>query len=63
MVGIDEIEAEDWTLNISRYVMPPIGEEIPLLPEAVVAFKLALADARTAEDQLREMLTEGGWLS
>ena len=28
VVGLDEIESEDWTLNISRYVLPPIGNEI-----------------------------------
>ena len=59
---LDEIEKEGWTLNISRYVLPPIGEDIPPLPEAVAAFKTALADARAAEDQLRKVLTEGGWL-
>jgi type I restriction enzyme M protein len=63
MVGLDELKAEDWTLNISRYVLPPIGEEIPPLPEAVAAFKQALAEARAAEDRLREVLTEGGWLT
>ena len=57
-----EIEKEGWTLNISRYVLPPIGEDIPPLPEAVAAFKAALADARAAEDDLRKVLTEGGWL-
>ncbi len=41
---LDEIKAEDWTLNISRYVLPPIGEDIPPLPEAVAAFKQALAE-------------------
>jgi type I restriction enzyme M protein len=45
-----------------RYVLPPIGEDIPPLPEAVDAFKTALADARAAEDHLRKVLTEGGWL-
>ena len=30
VVGLEEIESEDWTLNISRYVLPPIGDEIPL---------------------------------
>ena len=59
---LDEIEKEGWTLNISRYVLPPIGEDIPPLPEAVEAFKTALADARAAEDHLRRVLTEGGWL-
>lgn len=32
------------------------------LPEAVEAFKTALADARAAEDHLRNVLVEGGWL-
>jgi type I restriction enzyme M protein len=63
VVGLDDIKAEDWTLNISRYVLPPIGEEIPPLPEAVAAFKQALAEVRAAEEKLRETLTEGGWLS
>jgi type I restriction enzyme M protein len=63
VVGLHEIKAEDWTLNISRYVLPPIGEKIPPLSEAVAAFKQALAQARAAEDQLREVITEGGWLS
>ncbi|MDA9856230.1 type I restriction-modification system subunit M [Paracoccaceae bacterium] len=59
---IEEIKKEGWTLNISRYIPPPIGEDIPPLPEAVDAFKTALADARAAEDHLRKVLTEGGWL-
>ena len=32
------------------------------MPEAVAAFKEALAECRVAEDRLREVLTEGGWL-
>ena len=63
VVGLDEIKGEDWTLNISRYVLPPIGEEIPSLPEAVADFKQALSECRVAEDNLREVLTEGGWLA
>ena len=59
---LDEIKKEGWTLNISRYVLPPIGQDIPPLPEAVEAFKTALADARVAEDHLRKVLVEGGWL-
>jgi type I restriction enzyme M protein len=62
VVTLDEIEQEDWTLNISRYVLPPLAEDIPPLPEAVAAFKQALADARDAEDHLRNVLTDGGWL-
>ena len=59
---LDEIKDEGWTLNISRYVLPPIGEDIPPLPEAVAAFKEALIEARAAEDHLRTVLTGGGWL-
>ncbi|MCG2795242.1 MAG: type I restriction-modification system subunit M [Actinomycetia bacterium] len=62
VVTMDEIEDEGWTLNISRYVLPPIGEDIPPLSEAVVAFKEALGEARAAEDHLCTVLTEGGWL-
>jgi type I restriction enzyme M protein len=61
VVTLREIKAEDWTLNISRYVLPPIGEDISPLPEAVAAFKRALAEARAAEDRLRGILSEGGW--
>lgn len=35
---------------------------MPLLPEAVAAFKQALAEHRAAEDRLRRMLEETGWL-
>ena len=59
---VDEIKNEGWTLNISRYVLPPIGEDIPPLPEAIEAFKSALAEARAAEDQLRKVLVDGAWL-
>lgn len=63
VVDLSEIEKEGWTLNISRYVLPPIGADIPPLPEAVAAFKEALARCREAEDQLRRVMHEGGWLS
>lgn len=62
VVTLEEIEDEGWTLNISRYVLPPIGEDILPLPEAVAAFKDALTEAREAEDHLRTVLTDGGWL-
>ena len=62
VVTLDEIEKEGWTLNISRYVLPPIGGDIPPLAEAVAAFKSAHDDAHVAEDHLRKVLTDGGWL-
>jgi type I restriction enzyme M protein len=62
VVSLDEIKKEGWTLNISRYVLPPIDADIPPLPEAVEAFKTAVAEARAAEDRLRTVLAEGGWM-
>ena len=62
VVSLDDIKAEDWTLNISRYVLPPLQEDIPPLPEAIAAFKDALARCREAEERLTQVMTEGGWL-
>jgi type I restriction enzyme M protein len=62
IVSLDDIKAEDWTLNISRYVLPPLQEDIPPLPEAIAAFKDALIRCREAEDRLSKVMTEGGWL-
>ena len=63
MVSLKEIEKEGFTLNISRYVLPPIGADIPPLPDAVAAFKESLQKCREAEDNLRRVMQEGGWLS
>jgi type I restriction enzyme M protein len=62
VVTLDEIEAEDWTLNISRYVLPPLQEDIPPLPEAIAAFKEALSRCREAEERLAKVMAEGGWV-
>ena len=62
IVSTEETEREDWTLNISRYVLPPVGEDIPALPEAVAAVKQALEEARAAKDRLRRVLEDDGWL-
>jgi type I restriction enzyme M protein len=57
-----EIEKKNWTLNISRYVDRPVADAIPALPQAVEAFRAALTDSRAAEERLRKVLIEGGWL-
>lgn len=62
VVTVEQIAAEEWTLNISRYVLPPVGEDVPPLPEAIADFKEALERVRMAEDELRRVMTEGGWL-
>jgi type I restriction enzyme M protein len=58
VVSLREIGEEDWTLNISRYVLPPIGEDIPPLDVAIQDFKAALEKAQTAELKLRRMLND-----
>jgi len=62
VASVEEIAAEDGTLNISRYVLPPIGEDIPSLDDAIADFKSALARVRKAEANLRQVMVEGGWL-
>jgi len=62
IVSLDDIKAEDWTLNISRYVLPPLQEDVPPLPKAIAAFKDALIRCRQSEDRLSKVMTEGGWL-
>jgi type I restriction enzyme M protein len=62
IVTLDDVKSEDWTLNISRYVLPPLQEDIPPLPEAIAAFKDALTRCREAENRLATVMAEGGWL-
>jgi type I restriction enzyme M protein len=63
VVSLAEIAAEDWTLNISRYVLPPIGADIPPLNVAIDEFKAAWERAQEAESKLRTLLDEDGWLN
>lgn len=62
IVSTDEIKAEDWTLNISRYVLPPLNDDIPPLPQAIEDFKAALERCREAEARLEKLMVDGGWL-
>jgi type I restriction enzyme M protein len=62
VVSLGEIEQEDWTLNISRYVQPPVADDIPPLDVAITDFKTALERAKAAEDHLRELLRQSGLL-
>jgi type I restriction enzyme M protein len=60
VVSLKDIREEDWTLNISRYVLPPAGEAIPPLDVALADFKAALERARQAEERLRDVLRANG---
>jgi len=62
LVSLEEIRQEDWTLNISRYILPPAGEEIPPLEEAVADFKAAWERAQEAERQLKRLLVKNGFM-
>ena len=62
VVTLDEIKAEDWTLNISRYVLPPLQEDILPLPDAIAAVKDALTRCRESEERLAKIMAEGDWL-
>ena len=59
---LGKIKAENWTLNITRYVLPPLQGDISPLPEAIAAFKDALTHCREAEERLALAMAEGGWL-
>jgi len=61
-VSLSEIAGEDYTLNISRYVLPPLGEDIPPLETAIEDFKVAWEKAQDAEAKLRKILIENGLL-
>lgn len=63
VITLDQIEDEKWSLNISRYVQPTKGEEVPPLLDARAAFTQALSECRVSEERLRTALTEGGWLA
>jgi type I restriction enzyme M protein len=62
VVSLDEIEAEGWTLNISRYVLPPLGDDVPSLRDAIIAFRESLDACHVAENHLRKVLTSAGWI-
>lgn len=63
VASLEDIKAEGWTLNISRYVLPPLEEDIPFLPEAAATFNDALAECQSTENHLRKVLESGGWLA
>lgn len=63
VVGLDEIERNDWNLNISRYVVPALEEETISVADALANLKDALAEAYAAEDRLKALLRERGLLA
>ena len=60
LATLDEIEGNDWNLNIPRYVEPIAQAETMTVDEAVSNLKQSLNEAYTAEDRLRGLLKEAG---
>lgn len=63
VVSIDEIQENDYNLNIPRYVEPVIEEESLSVEEAVANLKASLEAAYAAEDRLKALLKREGLLS
>lgn len=60
---LEEVAANDYNLNISRYVEPVSDEEEISVDEALANLKAALVDAYAAEDRLKALLKEAGLLT
>ncbi len=62
VVSVGELAKAGWSLNISRYILPPGKLEIQPLPDAMRQLKTELTRCRDAEAQLRKALIGGGWI-
>ena len=62
VVDLAELEENDWTLNISRYVLSVLKEDSMTLDEAMINLKESLNDAWEAEERLKKLLGEAGLL-
>jgi type I restriction enzyme M protein len=62
VVTLDEVNANDGNLNITRYVERPIENDTISVEEAVASLKSAIDEAYAAEDRLKELLREVGLL-
>jgi type I restriction enzyme M protein len=58
VVDLTEIEANDWNLNIPRYVEPILEEETITVAEALEELKSAMDDAYQAEERLKLLLRQ-----
>ena len=62
VVDTSELENNDWSLNIPRYVPPVLEEDTTTLDEAKTNLKESLNVAFGAEERLKELLEEVGLL-
>ena len=58
VVGIDEIKANGYNLNIPLYVEKEMTDNLPTLEEAKAQLKIAVAEAQEAEERFIHLLNE-----
>lgn len=59
---LEEIEGNDWNLNVPLYVAPLENNDTPTLAEALTEFERSYAEVEKAEERLRELLRKRGLL-
>jgi type I restriction enzyme M protein len=59
---LDDIRSQDYNLNISLYVEPVIEEDTTTVAEALADLRKAAAECETAENRLKQLLSESGAL-
>ena len=62
VAGLEQIETNDFNLNIPLYVEKKIEDNLPSVEEALKSLKQAFEDAVKAEDKMRDKLKEFGLL-
>ena len=62
VVTLEEIAANDYNLNIPRYVEPKVDQEILTVEEALQRLQASAAAAFAAEDKLVAILKREGLL-
>jgi type I restriction enzyme M protein len=60
LVPLDEIQQNDWNLNIPRYVEPVVETETLTVAETLANLKTSLDAAHAAEDRLKTLLAKEG---
>ena len=60
LVSLDEIQQNDWNLNIPRYVEPVVEAKTLTVADALESLKTSLDAAYAAEDRLIQLLENSG---
>jgi type I restriction enzyme M protein len=63
LVPLEEIQQNDWNLNIPRYVEPAVEAETLTVIEALEKLRISLETAYAAEDRLMKLLRDSGLMT